>query len=261
MPDKLTMDIPSNIMTPLEVSGLASVVLEGIPYANGVMTVLMGKAENDGNIITQNMEMAMKNTGLTIDDLTRYLFSLEDNLRGLAGANPAITEPVRDFYRTVYFAMFMEYLKIFSIDNKYYPPQYIMQIARRMNVTDDMFANAVNVKAFNDNMYALSLKNPGNITQPQISPWIFVYNDDGNTHLFLTEDEMAQYDKKYGKGLSRSLRKLFDRDHIKTTGVAIAAMLGIGIVGTIFIKKHRDRKREEEKETISQIEADAREED
>lgn len=252
------LDIPPNILMPLRASGLEMSVIDNIPYSNGIIMILLGKAENDGNVITQNLEMAMKNTGFTIDDITRYLFSMEDNLRAVMGANPAITEPIKDFYRTVYFTLFIEYLKSFSFSDKYRSPNELLALAASRGVNREMFEQAVNMKIFNNNMYALSLKNPPNV-QPQISPWIFVYNNGGSARLFLTEDEMVQYDKKFGKGFTKSLKKMFDKDHIHLTGVALLSIAGIGVAAGIFLKKRSDKSKEKEKEVLSQLESEVEE--
>lgn len=243
--------IPPSIMNGLQSCGFGDVIMQGMPYAQGIMATLSGQVRNDGDIITQDIQQAMENTGMTIDELTRFLFTLEDNITGLVAANPSISQPMEDLLRGLYFTMFIEYLKTFAVTGKYCPPEAINQVFQRMGADP---VTCINIRMLGKNMYAMSAKNPPGISQPQLSPWLFIYNDAGNARLFLSKEEMTQYDKKYGKGLKKMLSKAFSKENLPMTAIGIASIVGIAIAIGIFAKKKKNRMDDEEKDIISEIE-------
>lgn len=244
--------IPNNLVPALQASGYDITVQESFPYSQGVISVLMGDVQNDGNIITQDIQMAMANTGLAYDDLARYLMKLDDNIRAVTVADPSIAQNVQDFHRCLYFTFFIEYLKLFAMADRYVPPDDIYGIAQSKGVPPDLLNTFLNIQVFNKNMYALSVKNPPGI-QGQISPWIYVYNDGGKTKLFLSKDEMDQFNKKFGKlDMIGTLKK-----NAHMTGIGILLSIAIVVVIGIVVKKKKDKIRKMEEDVLRQMESEA----
>ena len=251
--------IPHNLLAPLQAIRYDVTIVEGMPYANGIIMLLLGQTTNDGNIITQELQMALSNTGLTVDDMTRFMLNMEDNLKALKASNPAIAEQTIDNFRVLYYTFFIEYLKLYSMTDKFYSLQDIKQSLQNHDVNPALMENFVNTQEFSPKMYAFSVKNPAGIQQPQLCPWVFVYNDGGKTRIFMTKEDMVQYDTKFGH--KNFLDKAFKKENWYITGIGLGLLVAVGIAISIFAKKKHNKKVDEEKSVIAQIEAEAGEDE
>ena len=240
----------------LQSSGFDQTIAQDMPYTNGVIAVLSGQVQNDGNIITQDLQSGMSNLGMTTDDLTRFLFRLDDNLKSAGVAEPAFNQSAQEYYRTFYFTLFLEYVKLFSNQNKFATPADITAIAGQHGVPADELDGFLTIQAPDskkaDRMYSMSVKNPEGI-RSQLCPWLYVYNDATQTRVFLTTDEMVQYDRKFGK---KSLVDILKKN-IHITGIVAIALVAITVAGVIIVKRHRKKKKEEEEATLSQLLSEA----
>ena len=251
--------IPHNLLAPLQAIQYDITIVEGMPYANGIIMLLLGQTTNEGNIITQELQMALSNTSMTVDDMTRFMLNLEDNLKGLMASNPAISEQTIDNFRVLYYTFFIEYLKLYSMNDKFYSLNDIKQSLQSHSVNPELIQNFVNTQEFSPKMYAMSVKNPAGITQPQLCPWVFVYNDSGKTRMFMDKEEMLQYDKKYGH--KSFLEKAFKKEHWQVTAIGAGILAAVSIAIGVFAKKKHTKNVEAEKSVIAQIEAEAGEEE
>jgi len=245
--------LPQALMSALQSTGFAELIISSMPYSNGVIAVITGEVPNDGTVITQELSQGMENTGTTIDTLNRFLLSLDDNLVALHTANPHIDPYHYDMYELVYFTAFLEYLKSFAVNNDYQPPDYISQKLQALGIDPGTF---LSLQPISKNMYGMTLLNPPGVPNPHLCPWVFVYNENGKTHIFLDRDEMLQYDKQHGKGILKTVKKAFDRENILYTGIATVSVIGIAIGTGIFIKKRKDKKKEELQKMRNEIESE-----
>lgn len=253
MPEEQAPPIPPNLAVALQTSGLESVIIQNMPYAGGVAGVLEGIMQDDGTIITTELQNAMSNTGLDLDSLKSFLRMLNDNLTMSVTSNPAIKH-LAPFYMSLYFTFFLEYLKHFAMSPKFIrPDEFLATIKQKMPI--ETFMQAASMMIYNKNSYAISAKNPPGIANP-ISPWVYVYNDAGKTRLFLSKDEMEQYEKKYGKSLKNMLGKFLDRDNFQYTAIVAVSVIALMVAVGIFLKKKRDKNKEEEESVISELSAD-----
>ena len=243
--------IPPSVLQVLQAAGLTDTVVAMVPYSNGLIAVIMGATKDDPNasVITLDLQQAMQNTGLTLDDLTKYVLLIDDALKGAATANPQI-KPLAPQYRALYFTFFLLYLKSFAQSNKYCSPQCLAGLTQGIGPA---FANAVDARTINRNMYGLSVKAPTGVAT-QISPWVFVYNDKGKTRLFLNQQDMVDYDEKFGGGI---LKKMFQRKNWPILGIAAASVAALSIGGGILASKVHKKRADKEAAELQELESEA----
>lgn len=237
-------------MPALQASGYDQLVEQNMPYADGVIGVLLGNVQNDGNIITQDLNTAMTNVGFVTDDLTRFLVRLDDNIKAASVADPSVDQTSQAFFRALYFTYFLEYLRLYSVTDKFVPPEGIYQLAQSKGVAKDALDKFLNLQVVSKNMYSISVKDPAGV-RFQLCPWLYVYNNGGKVRLFLTKEEMEQYDRKFGKmNLPALLRK-----NLHIAGIGVLAMIAIGIGVIILGKRKSNKKKKLEEEVMAELAA------
>jgi len=254
--------IPDNIGKALQALGYSDV--DGkIAYSGGVIKVLQGQFDDKHNdVITQDLQLGMENLGVTLDDLARFLFQLDDNLKVMSTVKQQLPVGAMDFWRQMYMGFLLEYIRFFAFKNAYVGPDELRQILKqRINsVYPSLTPEQVNglidgfltVRVMGNGQYAMAVRNPEGLVEPAICPSVFIYNDHGKTRLFMTPDAIQNYVASNEVKVMEKFKTLFSLDNLPYTAGGIACIAALGVGGFLLHRRNQKKK----KEQIEAIEAD-----
>lgn len=264
---------PENLVQVLYAFGVTPDDLHNkLSYANGVMMVITGNTQDgtgDGTqIITQDLQSGMDSLGITTGDLAQFLITLDDNLKALSMSSQGqIGGEVTNLWRLFYFTLFLEYIRFHAINNKYRTPQQVMENLhgrlklRQADITPEQTAQTVgqlvSFQVFDRSMYALTVLNPAGVEGVHICPWVFIYNDQGSNRMFLSKQDMLDYDDKYGKGVERFVKGMFSKKNLPFTLILGGGVAGLAVVSGVLLKKRHTKKVDEQKKILAEIESEA----
>lgn len=265
--------IPENLFQVLASFGVTPEDLHNkMSYANGVMMVITGNTQDatgDGTrVITQDLQSGMDSLGITTGDLAQFLITMDDNLKALSmSAQGQIPMEATHLWRLFYFTMFVEYIKFHAINNKYRTPEQIMvNLQGRLKLrtpeitpeqTAQLVGQLISFQVFDRGMYGLTIQNPAGVEAVHICPWVFVYNDKGSNRLFMSKQDMLDYNEKFGSGVNKFMKDMFSKKNLPFTLILGGGIAGIAIVSGVLLKKRHTKKVEEEKKILNEIESEA----